>query len=248
MKTKQKQGNTPEAFTLIELLVAVGIVVLLVGLFLSAQQGSSDNAKIVKTRYILNKITEGIKAYESDWGALPSRTCFLVSNDGVLAEANARGITLTNPREYISGLPTALYNELSCISNKWYCPVYLNKSAANWASHACQKANNSHGCYFYSGIPAYQHPGGTDALVFKSEWWISLSNLISYAADAWNNMIYYTRIYDANNNIVGYVLISPGPDGKTSYDSNKDTWTMGKGTYTPNSSAPEDKDNIILAS
>jgi prepilin-type N-terminal cleavage/methylation domain-containing protein len=244
-----------KAFTLIEILVVVAIIITLVGLFLSSQQGATDKAKIVKTRYLLNKITEGIKLYETDWGELPLLTSYLIGNDHQIAAANDKKITLTNAREYISGLPTINSNGYDFITSKFFCPKYDKDPAGSHLDHA---NNVSTPVYVQNGGPStpkyyycYKNGGPSscfEEVALRDETYKKNYNVITFAADVWGNMIYYTRIKDSSKNIVGYVLISPGPDGKTSYDGNQGPWIVGNGVYTFNSTKPEDKDNVVLCS
>lgn len=68
----------PAAFTLIELLVVIAIIAILAGLGFPAMQGALNSGKKAQARNDVQQIVAAIKAFQLEYGRLPSNT---VSDD-----------------------------------------------------------------------------------------------------------------------------------------------------------------------
>jgi prepilin-type N-terminal cleavage/methylation domain-containing protein len=79
-----KRRNTLSAFTLIELLVVISIIAILAGLAFPAVNGAMDSAKKAKAKNDVVQIVTAIKAYQAEYGRLPTygnATTFETDND-----------------------------------------------------------------------------------------------------------------------------------------------------------------------
>jgi type II secretion system protein G len=67
-------GRRPAAFTLIELLVVIAIIAILAGLAFPAVQGALESGKKAQARNDVAQLTAAIKAFQLEYGRLPSTT------------------------------------------------------------------------------------------------------------------------------------------------------------------------------
>lgn len=64
--------STATAFTLIELLVVIAIIAILAGLAFPAVQGAMESGKKTQARNEVNQLAAAIKAFQLEYGRLPS--------------------------------------------------------------------------------------------------------------------------------------------------------------------------------
>jgi prepilin-type N-terminal cleavage/methylation domain-containing protein len=67
-------GREAAAFTLIELLVVMAIIAILAGLGFGAVQGALNSGKKAQARNDVNQLAAAIKAFQLEYGRLPSTT------------------------------------------------------------------------------------------------------------------------------------------------------------------------------
>ncbi len=65
-------GRRPAAFTLIELLVVIAIIAILAGLGFPAIQGALNSGKKAQARNDVHQLAAAIKAFQLEYGRLPS--------------------------------------------------------------------------------------------------------------------------------------------------------------------------------
>jgi len=65
-------GRQPAAFTLIELLVVIAIIAILAGLGFPALQGALNSGKKAQARNDVQQIAAAVRAYQAEYGRLPS--------------------------------------------------------------------------------------------------------------------------------------------------------------------------------
>lgn len=101
-------GCRQEAFTLIELLIVIAIIAILAGLAFPAVQGALESGKKAQARNDVAQLTAAIKAFQLEYGKLPStatgsdtRSADNASVIGALTTSNAlnpRGIVFFEPK------------------------------------------------------------------------------------------------------------------------------------------------------
>ncbi len=95
-----------DAFTLIELLIVIAIIAILAGLAFPAVQGALDSGKKAQARNDLQQIVMAVKAYQLEYGKLPTvdgAEDFTTDNDKLLnvlrGTANEGSQLQMNPRK-----------------------------------------------------------------------------------------------------------------------------------------------------
>lgn len=73
--------HRPEAFTLIELLVVIAIIAILAGLAFPAMQGALSSGKKAQARNDVQQIAAAIRAFELEYGRMPTSTVSTNSDD-----------------------------------------------------------------------------------------------------------------------------------------------------------------------
>ena len=69
---KNHRSRRPGAFTLIELLIVISIIAILAGLAFPAVQGALGQGRKAQARNDVNQLAAAIKAYQLEYGRLPS--------------------------------------------------------------------------------------------------------------------------------------------------------------------------------
>ena len=99
---------SPSAFTLIELLIVIAIIAILAGLAFPAVQGALEGGKKAQARNDVHQLATAIKAFQMEYGRLPSDTSGSDDMDAdnadivaALTESNSlnpRGIIFFEPK------------------------------------------------------------------------------------------------------------------------------------------------------
>jgi prepilin-type N-terminal cleavage/methylation domain-containing protein len=79
--TSHVTGRRPAAFTLIELLVVIAIIAILAGLAFPAMQGALGSGKKAQARNDVQQIAAAIRAFELEYGRMPTSTVSTSSDD-----------------------------------------------------------------------------------------------------------------------------------------------------------------------
>jgi len=105
-------GSSRRAFTLIELLVVISIIAILASLSFPAVNGAIDAAKKVKAKNDVVQIVNAIKAYQTEYGKLPTTKVsaddsaeaadgwFQSNNEEIMKVLTGNNTTL-NPRKIV---------------------------------------------------------------------------------------------------------------------------------------------------
>jgi len=94
----------PAAFTLIELLVVISIIAILAGLAFPAVQGALDTSKKAQARNDIAQLAAAVKAFQLEYGRLPSTTAgsdAAPADNAAVMNALIGSNTTLNPRAIV---------------------------------------------------------------------------------------------------------------------------------------------------
>lgn len=108
---RRSSVSAPKGFTLIELLIVISIIAILAGLAFPAVQGALGQGKKAQARNDVNQIAAAIKAFQLEYGRLPSSgSSDTVVNNQIWIQAltmsntnNPRGIVFFEPKQAKGG-------------------------------------------------------------------------------------------------------------------------------------------------
>ena len=230
------------AFTLIELLLVIIVILVLVAFFISNNQNATRQAEVLKTKYLMTKVAEGIRQFEQDWGELPPSTGHLVSTARMKEYALSKKATMTTNTPYLTNVPTIPYSVGTVSQCEFYDPVsntsHVNNLDTSYYNSHKPKDNTT--CSDIRGW-GYGGVGGCTGRIVPQYTFTSTNQQDCIIADYYGKPLYYIKNMTTNT----FQLISSGPDKSISIKDNQYmNYMLNNGSLTYTKTSPQDDDNI----